>query len=313
MQIPFFASLQEARCVLIAGCGGGFDIFSGLPLYVHLRGLSKTVHLANLSFTNLRTSGCETIDGKAWLVNASARQLDYFPERLLAEWLRRQGHEGSIIAFDNTGVRPLHDAYRVVVERFGIDTVVLIDGGTDSIIKGDEPGLGTVTEDATSLVAVNELDVPRKLLACLGFGIDHFHGISHHSYLENTAELIRLGGFMGNCSVTADTPEGRAFLDAVDYANMQQPHHRSIVCNSISSAIRGEFGDYQTTGRTAGSQLFVNPLMPIYWFYNIAVLAKWIGFYDALLDTNSRYDVLNAINDFREQLRLRRLRQPIPL
>jgi len=62
---------------------------------------------------------------------------------------------------------PLELAYAAVVKKLDIDTVILVDGGTDSIIKGDEPGIGTVVEDATSIVAVNELDIPRKLLACL--------------------------------------------------------------------------------------------------------------------------------------------------
>jgi hypothetical protein len=263
MQLPFFAALKDARNVLIAGCGGGFDVYSGLPLHACLTAAGKTVHLANLSFARLHESGCNTIEGNAWIVDAAARELDYFPERSLVEWFARQGQEISVIGFAKTGVMPLEAAYRAVVAKLAIDTVILIDGGTDSVIKGDEPGLGTVVEDATSLVAVNELEVPRKLLACLGFGIDHFHGVSHHSYLENTAELIRLGGFRGCCSLTPDMPEARRFLEAVDYANMRQPAHRSIVCNSIASAIRGEFGDYHATDRTGSSELFVNPLMAV--------------------------------------------------
>jgi len=255
MRIPFFDALEDAQNVLIAGCGGGFDIYSGLPLRAYLTSVGKSVQLANLSFARLAESGCSTIEGKAWIVDASARELDYFPERYLVEWFSRQGEEVSVIGFPKTGVMPLEAAYNAVVAKFGIDTVILIDGGTDSIIKGDEPGLGTVVEDATSLVAVNELDVPRKLLACLGFGIDHFHGVSHYSYLENTAELIRSGAFKGCFSLTVDMPETQSFLAAVEYANMRQPAHRSIVCNSIASAIRGEFGDYHATDRTGSGAL----------------------------------------------------------
>ena len=31
--LPFFQKLSDSRRVLIAGAGGGFDVFSGLPLY----------------------------------------------------------------------------------------------------------------------------------------------------------------------------------------------------------------------------------------------------------------------------------------
>jgi hypothetical protein len=312
MQIPFFDALSEARNVLIAGCGGGFDIYSGLPLHAYLTSIGKNVQLANLSFARLAESGCKSIEGKAWVVDAAARELDYFPERYLVEWFARQGKDISVIGFEKTGVLPLEAAYRAVITRFGIDTVILVDGGTDSIIKGDEPGLGTVVEDATSLVAVNEQDVPRKLIACLGFGIDHFHGVSHYSFLENTAELMRWGAFKGCCSLTIDMPETQSFLAAVEYANMRQPAHRSIVSNSIASAIRGEFGDYHATDRTGSAELFVNPLMTLLWFYEIPALARWIGFYDAIRYTTTTYDVWDAIHRFREQLDLRSRKQ-IPL
>jgi hypothetical protein len=217
-----------------------------------------------------------------------------------------------VIGFPKTGVIPLEAAYNAVVARFGIDTIILVDGGTDSIIKGDEPGVGTVVEDATSIVAVNELDVPRKLIACLGFGVDHFHGISHYNFLENTAELIRSGAFKGCCSVTIDMQEAQSFLSAVEYANMRQPAHMSIVSNSIASAIRGEFGDYHATDRTGSAELFVNPLMTLFWLYDIPLLARWIGFYDAIRYTRTTYDVSDQIHRHREQLRLRP-RKEIPL
>ena len=53
MRVPFFTEIEKAKTVLIAGAGGGFDVFAGLPLYFWLRNAGKKVHLANLSFTEL--------------------------------------------------------------------------------------------------------------------------------------------------------------------------------------------------------------------------------------------------------------------
>src|SRR3954465_402545 len=53
LRLPFFAELDRASAVLLAGAGGGFDVFSGLPLYFGLRQAGKQVHLANLSFSHL--------------------------------------------------------------------------------------------------------------------------------------------------------------------------------------------------------------------------------------------------------------------
>jgi hypothetical protein len=59
LQLPFFEAVADAETILLAGAGGGFDIFSGLPLYFGLKSMGKTVHLANLSFSLLHES-----DGK---------------------------------------------------------------------------------------------------------------------------------------------------------------------------------------------------------------------------------------------------------
>ncbi len=56
LQMPFIDQLQEASSVLIAGAGGGYDVFSGLPLYFALREEGKTVHLANLAFSRLKAA-----------------------------------------------------------------------------------------------------------------------------------------------------------------------------------------------------------------------------------------------------------------
>src|SRR5262249_35359273 len=50
---PFLQELAPAQNVLVAGIGGGFDVFSGLPLYFGLQQAGKHVHLANLSFSSL--------------------------------------------------------------------------------------------------------------------------------------------------------------------------------------------------------------------------------------------------------------------
>ncbi|MDR2678889.1 MAG: hypothetical protein LBB51_05565, partial [Zoogloeaceae bacterium] len=99
MQIPFFTALSRADTVLIAGAGGGFDIASGIPLYLHLAGLGKKVVLANLSFAALSATGCEEVSPGAYrLTNVMdeaiaklTEALDYFPEKFILEWLAGRG------------------------------------------------------------------------------------------------------------------------------------------------------------------------------------------------------------------------------
>lgn len=58
---PLFAALAPARSVLIAGAGGGFDVYAGLPLALALWHSGVQVHLASLSFSEL-----ELLDRDSW-------------------------------------------------------------------------------------------------------------------------------------------------------------------------------------------------------------------------------------------------------
>jgi site-specific recombinase XerD len=44
-------ALECSQTVLIAGAGGGFDVYAGLPIYHRLRSIGKQAYLANLPFT----------------------------------------------------------------------------------------------------------------------------------------------------------------------------------------------------------------------------------------------------------------------
>lgn len=130
---PLFARLESAERILVAGAGGGFDIYAGLPVALSLLHQGKDVLLANLSFSAL-----EGLPLDAWLAPdvavitpQTALHQAYFPERTLAQWLDLHHYPSTVHAFTRVGVQPLRAAYRALIERYDIDAVVLVDGGTD--------------------------------------------------------------------------------------------------------------------------------------------------------------------------------------
>ncbi|MFI0351682.1 DUF1152 domain-containing protein [Actinomadura sp. 9N407] len=302
---PLFARLKKAERILIAGAGGGFDVFAGLPLALALREQGKEVHLANLSFSHLYGLGSEVW----WEQDVARIEPDtqardpYFPEGVLARWLERHKQPSTVYAFARVGVRPLRDAYRFLVERLAIDAVVLVDGGTDILMRGDEHGLGTPEEDMASLAAVHGLDVPQKLVVCLGFGVDAFHGVNHSHVLENLAALDSEGAYLGAFSIPRDSKEGALYLDAVAYAQAQTPDHPSIVNGSIAAALRGEFGDVRFTERTRGGELFINPLMAMYFTVDLDGLARRSLYLERLEKTVLMRQISSIIEDFRHDLK----------
>ncbi|MGW4564578.1 DUF1152 domain-containing protein [Streptomyces sp. NPDC004561] len=308
----FFARLRESRRVLVAGAGGGFDVYAGLPLALALRSAGAEVHLANLSFSDLYGLGLDhwVAEDVAAVRPDTPLHGDYFPERSLARWLAARGLPDIVHAFPRTGVEPLRAAYRALVEHLGgVDAIVLVDGGTDILMRGDEHGLGTPEEDMASLAAVAALDeVPQRLVACLGFGVDAYHGVNHALVLENLAALDREGGYLGAFSLPRESPEGSAYLDAVAHAQRCHAGRPSIVNGSVAAAVGGDFGDVRFTERTRNSELFVNPLMALYFCVDLPALARANLYLDRLAGTVLMRQISTAIAGFREELP--RQRQP---
>jgi hypothetical protein len=316
LQLPFLAELKESRRVLLAGAGGGFDVFCGLPLYFALRDASKQVFLANLSFTLLPGVGANQLAPALYEVTADTpgpEHINYFPEGYLCRWFRSVGQEVALYSFERSGVTTLRAGYEELQRRLGFDTLVLIDGGTDSLMRGDEEGLGTPVEDIASILAVHGLNIANKYLVCLGFGVDAYHGVCHAHFLEAVAELTRAGGLLGVFSLLEEMVEVKLYRQASDAVFAAMPGHPSIVSTSILSALEGRYGDYHATGRTRGSTLYINPLMALYWCFRLGPVAQRILYREQLESTTSCSQVAAVIQRFRETLPALRAATVIPL
>lgn len=314
MNLPFFEEIAKGQHILVAGVGGGFDVFAGLPLYFWLREAGKTVHLANLSFTALgMVAGERPVSSLVRVLPGTHGPASYFPELHLSTWLSKRQGETPVYAIDRTGVRPITEAYHWLVNNLQVDTLLLVDGGTDSLMRGDEFHLGTPQEDMASLAAAYMVTGPkRKILACLGFGIDAFHGICHAQFLENVAALAMDGGYLGTWSVIREMEEFRLYEQAAEYATAQTPLRPSIVNTSIVSAIKGHFGDHQVTSRTSNSKLFINPLMGLYWTFRLEQVVRRNLYLDRIISTDTYEQLDDAIDRFRGTVKTREW-EPIPV
>ncbi|MBK8808456.1 MAG: DUF1152 domain-containing protein [Bacteroidales bacterium] len=305
-QIPFFQEIENSQNILIAGAGGGFDIYSGIPLYLSLIKQGKNVFLGNLSFTVLSKYNAENECENCWSISATPDEdmISYFPEKHLAIWLDNNGLKPPIYAFAKTGVKPLIKTYEHLIKKHKIDTVILIDGGTDSLMFGDEPGLGTPTEDMTSIAALSSINLKKKYLVCIGFGVDYHHGVEHYYYLRNVAKLTKENAFLGIFSLLSQMKEAELFEKLIDYSNNEMPISPSIVANSINSAVNGEFGNFHSVYRTKGSELWINPLMSMYWCFNLEIVAKNVLYIDTLYETMKIEEVLKEIEQYRHSIKI---------
>lgn len=317
-----FQLLSSAKTVLVSGCGGGYDVTSGLPLFFALRAQGKQVLLANLTFTNLNKKAsdakyqyCDKCVKVTHDMEIGKESYDtYFPELYLSLWFWEKFKEDvPVFTFcREIGVAQLTKAYSKICSEYGVDAIVLVDGGTDSLMFGTEEKLGTPVEDQTSIIAVSMVASVSTFLVAVGFGVDSFHGVSHGLFLENVATLEREGGYLGCFSIPRNSTEGGLYMEG--YQAMSQHMQPSIVCASITDAMRGYFGNHHSTKRTGKSELFINPLMPVYWTFELRKVAAKIPYASALRGTEHCNDVGKVIFDHHHELaKGGKLRKPIPL
>ncbi len=312
--LPLFERLRDAKRVLIAGAGGGFDVYAGVPLYLHLRARGVEVHLANLTFSYVAASDAQCVFPSVYRVDAKcSTTMRYFPEGWLCRWLAERGDtDAAVYTFEKTGVAQLRDAYAWLVETLKLDAVVLVDGGTDILMRGDEEDLGTPEEDMTSLAAAASLDLPTRAVLCVGFGIDAYHGVCHAHFLENVAALDAEGAFWGAFTLLRSTPEVAGYIDLVRSVHAAHPEEVSIVNGSIVASMEGRFGDYHFTPRTGSSELFINPLMALCWAFDLGALARRSMLVPEIANTRSIFDTASVIRATRIGRKLRAF-QGIPV
>lgn len=315
-QIPIFERLATSKTILLAGAGGGFDIYSGIPLYFSLKKQGKNVILANFSFTALSETTSEQVFPFCYKIRRGDSDLSgrrYFPERLLKTWFDDQGESVQLYAFERVGVAPLKAAYDFLIQKHNVDTVILVDGGTDSLMFGDEDGLGTPQEDICSMAAVFQSTAAHRYLISVGFGIDHFHGVSHYRFLENVAELAKDGGYLGLFQMTKEMEEVQQYMNAVAYANKHTYGQESIVCNSIVSALEGAYGDVHNTNRTRGSELWINPLMTLFWCFELDSVVEKIKYYDRIKFVHSIAEFNTQLTHYQSELVALRGKKQLPV
>jgi len=320
---PFFDELSDCKRIMIAGCGGGYDFFSGLPLFFGLEKAGATCFLANVAFTNESfISQTEIISPGCYKVTSNSRRSNqtwnlsteiYWPELYVSHWFKeKENRDVPVYMFIGCGVKTLNEAYKILVETLQLDAIILADGGTDSLMFGNEHDLGTPTEDMTSIAAVHQLTgLKKKFLVNLGFGIDCFHGVNHSLYLENMSMLSKIGGFLGCFSLHYSMDEAKKFEEIYTTSIPEN----SIVCSSILSSVKGEFGNYHspyTRERTLGSHLYICPLMSIYFTFSLGIVAEHILYLHLLYGTKSLGDVRTIIHNFRNQLPRKRDPKVIP-
>lgn len=295
------SKLNPKSQVLVAGAGGGYDVVCGLPLFLALEAAGHQAHLASLSSTPLNDiSDAMQHTETLWEVTAASARPSYFPEGWLARWFHeRRGRDLSVWCFSASGVGPYVQAYQYLVERLEIDTLIVVDGGVDSLLRGDEYSLASPLEDALTLAAVSLLDGPQKFLATTAFSAERLDNISHAQVLARMADLTRTEALLGVSTLLPSVEEGRLFVEAAEYIlSHQEGMHQSVVIASMLSALRGEFGEQVVNPYTQNTPPWISPLMCLYWFFDLPEVARQNLYLSRLRTTQTFSEAAERLHEF---------------
>jgi hypothetical protein len=288
-------------------------------LYSELRGMGKSITIGSYSFGEVDKIGqpstvvyeCGDVVVKS-VTGVTTADAVYAPEIHLCSYLDETypgdaPHDIYAYYARDFNVSTLRGFYTWLVREHTIDTILLFDGGTDSLMAGDEAGLGDPIEDIVSVAAVNEVEeVRRKLLFSVGFGVDRFNGVSDASSLRAIAELTRSDGFLGSTSIERNSDAFKFYESAVDHIHQRQ-RFQSAVAGFIISSVRGHYGGDEipealSRKLTDRDQFFVWPLMSMMFAFDVESVAKRSRIVGWLADAKTQIDSYKAISAGRNEI-----------
>ena len=305
------------KTILLCGCGGGFDFVHSLTIYPELLRLDKKVIIGSYSFGDPGKIGNAINvfdeDGVAAkrVTATSTPDGHYGPEVHVCSFLD-QCYPNSAPHFvyayyaRDFSVPLLSRFYGQLMETHSVDAIVLFDGGSDSLMAGDEEGLGDPIEDAVSVATVASLQgLKARILISIGLGTDRFNHVSDASSLRAIFELTRMGGFLGAVSLepTGDGP--RLYRSCLDHIYERQGF-RSVLAGTIASAVEGHFGMGKIppllSERVGPGELFLWPLMAMLWAFDAEAVARRSLITDWIRDCETVPECFRALKAGRDQL-----------
>lgn len=272
--------------ILLCGIGGGFDCFCAVPLY---EALTKMGHRCFISSYNIQMNGAYYGDNG----NKPNPTTEYEPEELL----RASGYPCILIW--KRPPRALEEVYKKIVHDYNIDHIVMMDGGVDSLMQGNEVRKGTIAEEFTNFAALQDIRV-KKTLVSIGFGCEREEEISHYRTLENMAALTKKGYFLGTCALTPQMEEFQKYKAAYEKVKDYLKHKRSHIHPRIIAAIEGQFGEVAVKENTIMQEtksVLISPLMSILWFFDGDGVIKSNVILPALKNCNTFLEVIMMLRD----------------
>ena len=255
---------KRARKALVIGIGGGGDVIGCIPTASYLSMFGTDTLLGGLTWERRVVDprpGPRQIDelenitrvceGVA-LANPQTRTRygTTFTESAASSILGRE-----VLLLDISGgvggtVRALDRA----MEKLGIDLVVGIDVGGDSLARGDEPGIQSPLADGIMVATLAKLKVP-SVLGVIGYGSDG--ELTLEELNRNIAELAARGALLG---ARGATPRDLELMERIASASATE------ASRLVVEAGRGKYGAYSI--RAGKRSVYLTPCALVTFYFS---------------------------------------------
>ncbi len=239
LNLDWLPQFQSNDVILMAGCGGGYDIYTGLPIYYALKHKygkqCPQIVLSNLSLSCEILPNVTQIGKACYKIDESSECLGRPAEFQLSSKL-----DQPVYSFDCTNVSEFVQSYQLLVDQYQVTTILICDGGCDSTFSGQEYELGTPVEDMISLYAFSQINFKHSYLILLGANVDTFCDVRHQDWIANLSKLIDKQALLTTIQLTAEMPEVQSYINLFKQIGSCQ----SIVNAGILSALEHNYGNY---------------------------------------------------------------------
>lgn len=189
--------MSSEQNIIIAGCGGGYDVFGGLPLYYQIK---KDNNKANIIFTNWSFTSLATLLKYSFEIAPGLFKVQYNPvcdpailsnDVYFPEWyLAKQINQPIFALAYPPSITQIIEAYHHLLNiNPPVTSIYLVDGGCDVILSGKEKELGTPVEDMMHFIAIQSLPITNKYVQIIGANADIGDGVVQSDIDQRLREL----------------------------------------------------------------------------------------------------------------------------
>ncbi|MFW9991380.1 MAG: DUF1152 domain-containing protein [Candidatus Odinarchaeota archaeon] len=299
--------VRDAKRILVAGMGGGGDIFSALPTYwnFHQLNAEAEIILGGISeapmqaITDLEPITCKS--GKTLstctslgMVTSKSHCKDH---RLIERIIARVFSTKCLIMSLSDGAGPLIGELQNYIQERSIDCVCFVDGGADSLAS--ENGLmGSVLADTLSLAVLSKLDVKYKLHGLTALCADLEMDI--HTAMTQIARVYGQNGCHG---LLGFPPEH--FDEFQDCLEEILKESATGTGQAIFYAMKGYYGQETVFWEGGGAIIPIFPISSATWYFNPEVTVKVNYLAGPVSQTTTLEEATNRITELLEKKKIR--------